>query len=254
MNPEGVPEKLEKILSSYAKLGIAFSGGVDSSYLLYAAVQSGIPFAVYSVETAFRSPVERVNAVFIAGRLEVEPVVIDADILSVPGVAANGPDRCYLCKKALFTMMKERASLDGCDVLCDASNASDDPAERPGMRALEELGIASPLREAGITKEDVRRLSRMAGLPCWNSPSDSCLATRTATGVGITGPGLRKTAEAEAAVRALGFSGFRVRTLPDGTASLEIQESQMGLFKSKEDAVDDILKPGYGGYAVSFRE
>ena len=254
MNPEPVPQPLLDFFKVHGRIALAFSGGTDSSYLLYAAVRSGCDVTAYSVESVFRSPVERENAVSVSEMLGVRPVLLGADILSVPGVSANGPDRCYLCKKAIFAAMRKRADDDGIEDLCDATNASDDPSERPGMRALEEMGVLSPLREAGITKDDVRELSRRAGLPCWSAPSDSCLATRMSPGVEITETNLGRTAEAEAALRSIGFSGFRVRTLPDGTASLQIQESQMTLFKSNEGAVEGILAPRYGGFAVSLRE
>ena len=108
--------------------------------------------------------------------------VVEADILAVPEAAANGPQRCYHCKTALFSQLRQAAREDGYTVLLDGTNASDDAGDRPGMRALRELEVRSPLRECGLTKEEVRRRSREAGLFTWDKPAYACLATRIPTG------------------------------------------------------------------------
>ena len=248
-----IPENLRSVLSGYGSAAVAFSGGVDSSYLLYAADRCCDRLTAYTVESAFRSPLERKNSERIADMLGITLTVIDADILSDSAVTANGPDRCYLCKKRVFSAILARAKADGFDVVCDATNATDDPGSRPGMKALEEMGIASPLRDCGIGKADVRALSRTAGLPCWSTPSDSCLATRIATGTVITAKLLERTARAENALRDLGFSGIRVRTLSDGTASFEVPAEQIPLTESLSEKISGILDSEYGTYAVTER-
>ena len=117
---------------------------------------------------------------------QAELRVLEADILSVPEVAANPTDRCYYCKRALFARILEESARDGFPMVLDGCNASDDASDRPGMRALRELGVRSPLRECGIDKAGVRRLARQAGLPVWDKPSYACLATRVPAGTPIT--------------------------------------------------------------------
>ena len=131
--------------------------------------------------------------------------MIDIDTLSFSEVAANTPDRCYLCKKNVFTPIKEISESDGRLRVIDATNASDDPSSRPGMRALRELGVVSPLRECGLTKPTVRMLSKEAGLDNWNVPSNSCLATRIPTGTRITADALEQVERTEMKLRAFGL-------------------------------------------------
>jgi uncharacterized protein len=133
----------------------------------------------------------------------------------------------------------------------DGTNASDDYDLRPGMRAIQELGVRSPLREAGLTKEQVRELSREAGLPNWDLPSDSCLATRIPTGTVIDEKLLRRTEDAETEIETLGFRGFRVRTR-GGSALLEVAPEQSGLLESCKETVEKVLLKYYDG--VSYGE
>lgn len=248
-----IPDKLRDILAGMDNPAIAFSGGTDSSYLLYAVNECCDRFRAYSVESPFRSPVERSNAARISGMLGIPVETIRGNPLGSPEVASNGPDRCYHCKRSVFSSIVGRAASDGCTAVCDATNASDDPASRPGMRALEEMGVLSPLRDAGLTKTEIRALSKAAGLPCWNTPSDSCLATRVATGTPITANVLEMTAEAEDELRRLGFSGIRVRYRADGTTTLEVPAEQTGLADSLREEIDAVLVPGYGSYTVTER-
>ncbi|MBQ3736477.1 MAG: TIGR00268 family protein, partial [Candidatus Methanomethylophilaceae archaeon] len=168
-------------------------------------------------------------------------------------ITSNPADRCYHCKRLIFSSISRCASTDGCVYIMDGTNASDDPCGRPGMRALRELGILSPLRECGITKRQVRELSREAGLPTWNRPSNSCLATRISTGILITEEGLRRTESAEDELRSIGFSDIRVRTLPD-SCRFEFTEAQKGLFESSETRVRQILLKYYPSVRYSTRE
>lgn len=249
-----IPENLGDLLNEMKKPAIAFSGGTDSSYLLYAVSRCCDDFRTYSVDGPFRSPVERSNAARIADMLGIDVVTIPENPLGSPDIVANGPDRCYLCKRLVFSSIGAFAERDGCTAICDATNASDDPSSRPGMKALSEMGVVSPLREAGLTKADIRALSEKAGLPCWNTPSDSCLATRIATHTPITADLLNRTAETEEALRSIGFSGIRVRYRPDDNAVLEIPPEQMMFATDRKDVIDGILLQRYKAYTIAERK
>ena len=138
---------LESFFAAHPRVAVAFSGGVDSAYLLYAAKTAGCDAAAYFLKTPFQPRFELEDAQKLAGQFGVPLHIVEYDVLGVPGVAENGPLRCYHCKRALFTRLWEAARADGFEVLCDGTNASDDGSDRPGMKALAELGVRSPLRE-----------------------------------------------------------------------------------------------------------
>ena len=142
----------------------------------------------------------------------VKQIVIDFDVFAVPEFASNPPDRCYFCKRRIFSAVKEAAAGY---VVADGSNVDDTGDYRPGMRAISELGISSPLKESGLSKTDIRLLSKAAGLPTWDHPSAACLASRFAYGEEITAEGLARVAAAEKFIREMGFEGIRVRVHGD---------------------------------------
>ena len=216
---------LESFFAAHPRVAVAFSGGVDSAYLLYAAKTAGCDAAAYFLKTPFQPRFELEDAQKLAGQFGVPLHIVEYDVLGVPGVAENGPLRCYHCKRALFTRLWEAARADGFEVLCDGTNASDDGSDRPGMKVLEEQHILSPLRICGLTKSDVRRLSKEAGLFTWDKPAYACLATRIPAGEKITAEKLKAIEESEAVLFAMGFSDFRVR-LRDGGALLQFTEEQ----------------------------
>ncbi len=183
---------LEQFFISHSRAALAFSGGTDSSYLLWAAKTYGCDIRPYYVRSAFQPAFELAHAERLAADLKVELKVLDAEILDAPHVVENGPDRCYYCKRALFTLLEHAARADGYSLLLDGTNASDDEAARPVMRALRELEVHSPLRECGITKAQIRELSRKAELFTWNKPAYACLATRVPTGTAITAEDLKR--------------------------------------------------------------
>ena len=168
--------------------------------------------------------------------------VVETDILEVPEVRENGPRRCYYCKKGLFTALWKKAREDGYQILLDGTNASDDAKDRPGMKALRELEVRSPLKECGITKSEVRRMSREAGLFTWEKPAYACLATRVPEGVKISEEQLWKVECAEKGLAEIGFTDFRVRLL-EGNARLQVTEAQMPLVMEKKDEILRVLKP-----------
>ena len=151
---------LSSFFVEHPDVAIAFSGGTDSAYLLYAAMRWGHRVRAYYVKSALQPQFEWEDARKIAAFLGADMVALEADILSCSAVAENGPERCYHCKKALFSLIAQRAAEDGFPVLTDGTNASDSADDRPGMRALQELQVRSPLRECGLTKTEIRRLSQ----------------------------------------------------------------------------------------------
>ena len=218
--------ELDDFFRGHPRFALGFSGGVDSSYLLHAATRAGADAAPYFVKTAFQPAFELADARRVAELSGAALRIAEMDILNEPEVVRNGADRCYHCKRAIFTRIAEAAAQEGYDLLADGTNASDDAGGRPGMRALAELGVLSPLRLCGLSKDDVRRLSREAGLFTHDKPAYACLATRIAAGEAITREKLRLVERAEVFLTSLGFTDFRVR-LSDGNAGIELRGEEM---------------------------
>ena len=234
---------------AHPRAALAFSGGVDSAYLLWAGRHWGCDLTAYYVRTAFQPEFEFRDAQRLAEAVGVPMVVVETDVLAVPLAAANGPDRCYHCKKALFTKLWEAARRDGHTLLLDGTNASDDAGDRPGMRALRELAVESPLRLCGLTKADVRAASKEAGLFTWDKPAYACLATRVPTGRAITREDLERVEQAEDALFALGFTDFRVRLLADA-ARVQLPEGQWKKAMGLRTEILAALKPRFSGVVL----
>lgn len=226
------------------KAAIAFSGGVDSAYLLYAALQSGADVRAYYVKSAFQPQFELDDARRLAETLSADMRVLDVDILADETVAANPPDRCYHCKRRIFSAIASAAAADGYTLLLDGTNASDDAGDRPGMRALRELSVRSPLRECGLTKPEIRRLSREAGLFTWDKPAYACLATRVPAGERLTAEKLENTERAEDFLFSFGFADFRVR-LFNGAARLQLPAEQLPRLLERRAEILSELKKTY---------
>ncbi len=231
---------LSEFFTAHPKAALAFSGGTDSSYLLYEAKRCGANVRPYFIRSAFQPAFELEDARRLCRELGTELRVLEADILSVRGVAENPPDRCYLCKTALFTALWEAARADGYDALLDGTNASDPEDERPGMRALRELGVLSPLRLCGLSKADVRRRSAEAGLFTAAKPAYACLATRVPAGETITPEKLRRVEQAETGLFALGYSDLRVRLRGDN-ALLQLPEAQLTRARAEWREIESAL-------------
>ena len=223
---------LEEFFRSVPKAALAFSGGTDSAFLMWAAKHYGCDLKAYYVNTAFQPEFELEDAQRLSEELSVPMKIVEKDILAVPEAAENGPRRCYYCKQAIFTALWEAARADGYTVLLDGTNASDDAADRPGMQALRELSVLSPLRECGITKPEIRRLSQEAGLFTWEKPAYACLATRIPAGTRIVDEDLKRVESAENMLAGLGFRDFRVR-MYHGGARLQVTEEQLALALEK---------------------
>lgn len=236
---------LEQFFSEHPRAAIAFSGGVDSAYLLYAALRSGADVRAYYVQSAFQPRFEREDALCLARELRAPLRVLPVDVLSCPEVRSNPADRCYHCKQAIFRAISQAAAEDGYSLLLDGTNASDQAADRPGMRALDELQVLSPLRLCGLTKPEIRRLSRRAGLFTWDKPAYACLATRIPTGRAITEHDLAVTEAAEDYLFSLGFTDFRVRLAEDGSARLQVTEPQLLLLMEHRKEITARLRQSY---------
>ena len=233
---------LEQFFQENPRCALGFSGGVDSAYLLYAGVKAGADIRPYFIKTAFQPAFELADAQKLAEGLGAEVTVLELDALADPRVAANPADRCYYCKQNLFRTLKDRAIADGYPVLLDGTNASDEAGDRPGMRALAELSVRSPLRECGLTKAEIRARSREAGLFTWDKPAYACLATRVPAGEAITAETLARVEGAEDALFRLGYTDFRVRVF-HGAARLQLPRGQMERAVREAEELRQALKP-----------
>ena len=233
---------LEQFFQENPRCALGFSGGVDSAYLLYAGVRAGADIRPYFIKTAFQPAFELADAQKLAERLGVEVTVLELDALADPRVAANPADRCYFCKQNLFRTLKDRAIADGYPVLLDGTNASDEAGDRPGMRALAELSVRSPLRECGLTKAEIRARSKEAGLFTWDKPAYACLATRVPAGEAITADLLARVEGAEDALFRLGYTDFRVRVF-HSAARLQLPRGQMERAVREAEELRQALKP-----------
>ena len=232
---------LKEFFANVSKAAVAFSGGADSAFLLWAAKKCGCEVRAYYVKTAFQPEFELEDARRLAGELDISLKVVYRDILAVPEAVQNGAERCYYCKKALFNSLWSAVREDGYPVLLDGTNASDDAGDRPGMKALVELQVLSPLRECGITKSEVRRMSKEAGIFTWDKPAYACLATRVPTGVPITEEVLRKIETAEMTLEKMGFCDFRVRLYGNG-ARIQVREEQLPQILQERENIAGALK------------
>ena len=236
--------ELKAFFEENNKLALAFSGGVDSAYLLYAAKVCGADVKAYYVKTPFQPEFEYQDALQLAKELDADMVTIHLDVLSDCNIAENPKNRCYYCKKRIFHAILEQAKTDGYTLLIDGTNASDDASDRPGMVALQELEVRSPLRECGLTKDKIRSLSKAANLFTHDKPAYACLATRIPTGTAITAEKLAITERNEAFLQKLGFRDFRIRFA--GTAAkLQVAEAELPLLFEKRKAILTQLKNDY---------
>lgn len=220
-------EKLKLILNEMGSVLVAFSGGVDSTLLLKAAFDAlAGRTAALTIDAPFHSRREISGAREIAALIGVRHIVHDARLMDMTTLEHNPADRCYVCKKIVFNICWELAKANGFSNLVDGSNADDLLDYRPGRRALHELGVRSPLQEAGLTKADIRELSRNLGLQTWDKPALACLLTRFPHGARVNPTSLAMVEKGEDFLRDLGFGQLRVR-ISGETAIIELEENEI---------------------------
>jgi uncharacterized protein len=218
---------LEQRLRSLPSLVVAYSGGVDSAYLAYAATRVlGAQALCVTADSASYPSRHRRMAEQVAGQFAFRHEFIHTQELSRPAYRANDTDRCYHCKHELYTGLTELARTRGFAAVADGNNADDRGDYRPGRRAAREFGVISPLDDAGLTKADIRALSRDAGLPCWDEPASACLSSRVPYHSEVTEAKLQAIEAAEEIVRSLGFRVLRVRHHGE-VARLELAREEM---------------------------
>lgn len=223
-------EGLGTILSRYDGLAVAFSGGVDSTYLLAMAARH-CPGRVVAItaRSVIHASHEHRMAVDMADQLGVTHVIIESNELEIEGFAANPADRCYLCKRANFGNILQRARQMGLETMAHGANVDDEDDYRPGARAAAELAVEAPLQAAGLTKAEIRICSREMGLKTWNLPAMACLASRVPYGQEITPCALGMIEKAEAVLRDHGFELCRVRHY-EQMARIEVAPENMDRF------------------------
>ena len=235
-------KKLAVLLEKCMPLAVAFSGGVDSTYLLHEAVKAGKEKVTALIMKTPSVPERELNeAVAFCKSRDISFFVLPADPFSAAGFRENGRDRCYICKHFLFSALLEKAKEEGIPFVADGTNADDTKEFRPGLRALKELDIRSPLAEAGLTKKEIRELSEKEGLPTWNKPSFSCLATRFPYGEELTVEKLRRTEAAENLLAELGFTQRRVR-VHGNLARIEVLPAEIPLLLERRDMISSRLE------------
>lgn len=248
LSPEEKEKRLKGLLRGYGSVVVAFSGGADSSYLLYIA-QLVLKDKVLAVtaQSSLYPQHHLKRAKDFTHRYGIAHTVIATNELASPQFRSNPPSRCYYCKIELFTRLKEIAAEKGYNVVVDGSNLDDTSDFRPGLKAAQELKVLSPLIDVGIIKDEVRYLSRKAGLPTWNFPSSACLASRFPYHTTITGEKLKAVNQGEDFLRKLGFQQVRVRHHGD-VARIEVLSSEIPRFLASlvvEKVVKKLKSLGY---------
>jgi len=230
-------DRLKDLIGSYGSLAVAFSGGVDSAFLLKAASEVlGDKLLAITVSAPVFPAGEGTLASSFCRENNIRQRVEEFDVLQIAGFTSNPPNRCYICKRALFGKIREIGEEEGIAVIAEGTNADDATDYRPGIKALEEMGMASPLKEVGLTKQEIRDLSREMGLRTWNNPSHACLATRFPYGEEITAEKLQMIDDAEEYLRDAGVGQVRVR-IHDRMARIEVMPGDFDKIMKNKDTI-----------------
>lgn len=228
---------------------VALSGGIDSAVLLYLAEKYAENVSAVFVKTEFQPAFEQETAEKICRELGLKLDIINTSVMVYDSIAENADDRCYHCKKHMFSLICDYAKGRN-SVTSDGTNADDDIACRPGYRALKELGVLSPLKICGYTKADIRKIAESYNLSVKDKPSYSCLATRISTGIKITNDILSSTEKAESELFGYGFSDFRIR-YRNGSALLELTERDKKRYLLNKRKIDESLLKYYKEISLS---
>ena len=244
VDPEILDQKLSSLIDRLKDVPsalLAFSGGVDSSFLLKAMKISGVPFLAITGKSETVPEKDLQQAISFALQEDVKHRVIMTGELQNESFVNNPPDRCFFCKEDLFRRMRQIAEEECSEAVFDGSNADDLKDFRPGRKAAQLYGVQSPLAEAGLSKDEIRQLSKKLGLDTWNRPSSPCLSSRFPYGQRITLPLLRRVEKAEEFLRSIGIETVRVRIHND-VARIEVPEHEMATMLKNRQAVVDRLK------------